>query len=196
MREPNLDNIEKWITALEGGEFEQGTGKLAYSGTSPGRYCCLGVACEVAIANGVAVVRRENVCPSYVLYDDTWAHLPVSVMEWLGVDEHRLWSIPRFSSEPVVSGIFGGLLRRRTRGHERRVAGDGERSAAADVSQLVSRPLSLRVCNVPVREGREWIAGQHCSVAPLTGPRKHENTKGRWRCRVFVLSWRLGNGAG
>lgn len=34
---------EQWVEALESGEYEQGIGSLC----SEGKYCCLGVACEV-----------------------------------------------------------------------------------------------------------------------------------------------------
>jgi len=37
------ENVEKWVEALESGEFEQTQGALR-AGDS---YCCLGVACEV-----------------------------------------------------------------------------------------------------------------------------------------------------
>lgn len=42
--------IEKWLEALESGEYKQTTGVLRREGdgNEEFRYCCLGVACEVA----------------------------------------------------------------------------------------------------------------------------------------------------
>jgi hypothetical protein len=78
----NKDNIRKWVEALRSGKYQQTTGALCRDG----KYCCLGVACEVAIENGVLVVRRgtgENV----VRYDSREGVLPWAVLEWLGIDE-------------------------------------------------------------------------------------------------------------
>lgn len=36
---------ERWVEALESGDYEQGNGQLR---DQAGRYCCLGVRCEVA----------------------------------------------------------------------------------------------------------------------------------------------------
>jgi hypothetical protein len=41
--------FDKWIQALESGEYIQGNGKLISSNPSgPNRYCCLGVACAIS----------------------------------------------------------------------------------------------------------------------------------------------------
>lgn len=39
-----MENRNKWLAALRSGDYEQGTGRLA----EDGKFCCLGVACEVA----------------------------------------------------------------------------------------------------------------------------------------------------
>jgi hypothetical protein len=80
----NRDNVKLWVDALRSGLYEQGRGRLS-DGT---KYCCLGVACEVAIANGVAVDRlmmddNGRVC---VTYDGDSHSLPQSVAKWLGTD--------------------------------------------------------------------------------------------------------------
>lgn len=80
---PNQLNIAKWYLALLSEDYEQGKGALQ----KDGKYCCLGVACEVAIANGVPVER--GVASDFIgamSYDGTWGTLPESVMEWLGID--------------------------------------------------------------------------------------------------------------
>lgn len=43
----------KWLEALRSGDYDQGTGSLCRDG----RYCCLGVLCEVM---GIASVRHED----------------------------------------------------------------------------------------------------------------------------------------
>ena len=50
------DRNEKLCRRLESGEFEQDTGYLH----TPTGYCCLGVACIVAIEDGVAVARHPG----------------------------------------------------------------------------------------------------------------------------------------
>lgn len=79
---PNVINIRKWIDALTSGEYPQIKDALR---TEDG-FCCLGVACEVAIENGVVLDVGEN---SYgnVFYNETDAVLPKAVAEWLGFDE-------------------------------------------------------------------------------------------------------------
>jgi hypothetical protein len=42
----------QWVAALRSGEFEQGKTALK---TNEGSYCCLGVLCELAVREGVAV---------------------------------------------------------------------------------------------------------------------------------------------
>lgn len=41
-----IADIRKWVKALRSGKYKQGTGALE---NTPGRYCCLGVACKVFI---------------------------------------------------------------------------------------------------------------------------------------------------
>lgn len=49
-----LNRIKTWITFLRSGKYKQGKGRLAYKADVTNEkelnYCCLGVACEVAIA--------------------------------------------------------------------------------------------------------------------------------------------------
>lgn len=60
----NTENMAKWAEALESGEYEQGRNHLAIIGedTESGKtfYCCLGVACEVAIKNGVELSKTQR----------------------------------------------------------------------------------------------------------------------------------------
>lgn len=78
----------KWIEALRSGDYEQTAGVLTdVSVLGEERHCCLGVLCQVAIKNGVAleVIRREDARP--VMYDDAVAALPEAVLAWAGLDD-------------------------------------------------------------------------------------------------------------
>lgn len=81
------ENAQKWVQALESGQFHQGRGSLRIGGS----YCCLGVACEL--------YRRETgqgewrVIPGDGTYDfhvngiSEHAILPPIVKNWLGLLE-------------------------------------------------------------------------------------------------------------
>lgn len=68
----------EWLNALRSGEYEQGTGSLC----KDGKYCCLGVLCELASKQGVCK-KLEGIF-SHILYDGNDLHLPASVKEWCG----------------------------------------------------------------------------------------------------------------
>lgn len=53
----NRELLNKWILALESGEYQQGQFCLD---RGDGRYCCLGVLCCVAEKEGIPVIRREK----------------------------------------------------------------------------------------------------------------------------------------
>ena len=48
----NREIKQRWVEALRSGEFEQGTHRLRNRDNT---YCCLGVLCELAVADGAAV---------------------------------------------------------------------------------------------------------------------------------------------
>lgn len=76
---PNLANIRLWHEALLNPDNRQTTGSLR----DADGMCCLGVACEVAMAHGVEVARVEQ--PGSWTYNDQEGVLPVVVQDWLGV---------------------------------------------------------------------------------------------------------------
>jgi hypothetical protein len=85
------DNAKKWVEALRSKEFEQTRGILhcieSTTTYSPVGHCCLGVACEVAIQNGVKInrgVRKERTQTIEVFAGST-ASLPREVRDWLGM---------------------------------------------------------------------------------------------------------------
>lgn len=73
-----------WIKALTSGEYSQGRGYLK----SAGKYCCLGVLCELAFEAGIVkdvhLLTRPGIVDE-VYYDGESALLPRSVMEWAGL---------------------------------------------------------------------------------------------------------------
>lgn len=92
---PNKKNIATWIRALRSGRYIQGRGEMiGYRGYQTAQqkvvHCCLGVAAEEAIADGVAMKR---IGLSYSWDDGTpngatqGGLLPVPVRDWLGIDE-------------------------------------------------------------------------------------------------------------
>lgn len=84
----NREAAEAWVTELESGRWKQGRGFLH---TQSDRFCCLGVACSMAAAQGI--VERGP----YLGYSEEEAHfkygadrdgvsLPYEVRTWLGID--------------------------------------------------------------------------------------------------------------
>lgn len=93
----NQEIKARWLEALRSGEFKQTNGYLSIQSAIPDDdqfdgYCCLGVLCEIAVADGVVVKQRvgEN---SFFEYGnpekDDWDYsvLPLSVREWAGLQE-------------------------------------------------------------------------------------------------------------
>lgn len=77
----NRDNVAKWVQALRSGEYEQ-TGHIL---AEKGKFCCLGVACEVAIKDGLDVERFVD-DDEVTHYDNAISTLPGTVATWLGLD--------------------------------------------------------------------------------------------------------------
>lgn len=70
----NKERMWMWTRALKSGQYKQGQGSMRDSG---GGYCCLGVAMDIAFANGCEVTGVEN-----------WgvtSSLPPKVAEWYGL---------------------------------------------------------------------------------------------------------------
>lgn len=72
--------IQMWIEALRSGKFKQGFRNLR----SGDEYCCMGVACELAMENGVKIDRQE-ISSGRWIYDRFAGCWPVSVEDWLSV---------------------------------------------------------------------------------------------------------------
>jgi hypothetical protein len=79
-------NQEKWLKALESGEFNQTTGQLENLHPKPA-HCCLGVACVLAEKDGAKVERyTDHYGPDYdkrIIGGSLIDH--EDVMNWLGL---------------------------------------------------------------------------------------------------------------
>ena len=74
-------NAMKWINALRSGRYPQGQMAL---NTDNSAFCCLGVLCEVAIDNGVDIMKNRNLTEGvYIAYEDNTIIPPRSVETWL-----------------------------------------------------------------------------------------------------------------
>lgn len=79
----NKKRVKLLIHALKTTRRKQGRGRLCKDNT----YCCLGIACEVAIANGCKV-EKDRV-GKQVSYDGETAYLPQSVKNWYGFNTNE-----------------------------------------------------------------------------------------------------------
>lgn len=78
----NRAALTTWVQALRSGSYEQGRGRLA---SQDGKFCCLGVLCEVAVEDGLAITRTLSV-GNTIRYDRAADYPPLSVIAWLDVD--------------------------------------------------------------------------------------------------------------
>lgn len=110
-----------WVEALRSGEYPQTHGVLCRlnsegkpEGTTidgkPGGFCCLGVLCELAIADG-APVNVEGYSDGARTYDGENGALPLSVRMWAGLGDHANPVISPEPPEPCnVMGCAGNHL--------------------------------------------------------------------------------------
>jgi hypothetical protein len=76
---------DQWLEALRSGDYVQGYTYLEYGG----RYCCLGVLCELAVKAGVIEVIESKLEGNGTIYgyaNDT-ATLPEKVVEWANLPD-------------------------------------------------------------------------------------------------------------
>lgn len=81
----------RWTAALRSGDYLQGHGYLQNRVPGgPRRFCCLGVLCDLAVADGVEVSVYVPTTGA-VMYGGTDTLLPQTVEEWAGLtdDQHR-----------------------------------------------------------------------------------------------------------
>lgn len=95
-------NAQKLVDALRSGQYTQTKGRLGITKAPENNpdtkvgMCCLGVACEVAIANGLPLTRAEVTAfdksgfpCTVVQYDGESAILPDTVRAWLGFNSRH-----------------------------------------------------------------------------------------------------------
>src|SRR5688500_15014524 len=78
----NKANMRLWVDALRSGDYKQGRHYLQ----ADGKFCCLGVACQVAVAAGVPL-RVRKYADRIVVYGDCQSSLPPEVTTWLGTGD-------------------------------------------------------------------------------------------------------------
>jgi hypothetical protein len=84
----NQEIKAQWIAALRSGEYARGKGYL----NRQGMFCCLGVLCEVAIKNNVAIQKEERIDEdgeddAVFIYNEEVYYLPDQVMEWAEIPD-------------------------------------------------------------------------------------------------------------
>lgn len=111
--EPNKHHLLLWYRALKSGQYHQTRGALErYSTAERFEYCCLGVACRVAIANGLALNVQENADGHlYTQFgcDGSEVSLPREVVEWFGFDVRLGGSDWLDGSDPQVAVTGEGV---------------------------------------------------------------------------------------
>lgn len=84
-----IEVAKKWVKALRSGKYKQTTGALC----EDGKYCCLGVLCEVAIKDGVKIKREELTDGGgdvyQVLFGGSTGTLPDRVAKYAGMSKDK-----------------------------------------------------------------------------------------------------------
>lgn len=81
------NNAKRWVEALRSGEFKQGRGTLCDGTFGDDKYCCLGVACELAAREGLVTRQGSNVVRFIIEERSYTLYLPPEVRDWLGLRE-------------------------------------------------------------------------------------------------------------
>lgn len=96
----NAEIKAQWVAALRSGEYQQAEGAL----NKGGKFCCLGVLCDLAVKSGLPVeVSQSEIFKGELEYDTETAWLPDSVREWAGLDRNG----PELPSETYSNGSSG-----------------------------------------------------------------------------------------
>lgn len=109
----NVENMRKWVARLRDPEAKQARNILRQTATGPdgetivNGMCCLGHACDVS------GVGSWNGSEYYAPGGMGGGHLPIAVMEWLGLDE-RNPRLNRASGEPFSTATWYNDTGRRT----------------------------------------------------------------------------------
>ena len=88
----NPERIKLWTDALRPGKYKR-TRRVLSDGEG---YCCLGVACEIAIEHGLDIGYQheghdDTVTGKCVRFGNESSHLPMEVADWYGLDSRNPW---------------------------------------------------------------------------------------------------------
>jgi hypothetical protein len=115
----NAEIKAQWTAALRGGEYVQGRGFL----NADGKFCCLGVLCELAVKAGIIESNFRECDPTVIYYGDRNDTLSDAVVKWAGLPD----------GEDVINPHNPAVTVDRTDGITRSVSlaelNDGENSA-------------------------------------------------------------------
>lgn len=84
----NQEFKKEWIEALESNKYEQGDSQLK---TSSGKFCCLGVACDLLVKKGVVEEYIHNDTSYYKMPDEVsgdYEVLSKGIAEYLGIERN------------------------------------------------------------------------------------------------------------
>lgn len=125
-----------WVEALRSGQYPQGYGVLTRLNEpgEPASFCCLGVLCELAIADG-APVRVENYGSR--AYDGETGGLPLSVRRWAGLDNGN--PVIQRWTEPEPCGVCGVVHENREGGLTAAAANDTRRYDFNKIADLIEK---------------------------------------------------------
>ncbi len=77
---------QRWVTLLRSGKFRQARGGLHDRRTDS--FCCLGVLCELAVADGVILPKHPSPGTNYSAYVNSTGLLPEAVRDWAGAKDY------------------------------------------------------------------------------------------------------------
>lgn len=103
---------ELWTDALLSGDYEQGTKNL----NRDGKFCCLGVLCDLAVKSGVNVpVDEQAGGEGIVFYGRHRSTLPIEVDAWAteGMTEESVmteWQRGALGDTGIIPGTHGTNL--------------------------------------------------------------------------------------
>lgn len=90
----NKVNMKKWVNYLRTTKKKQTRNALNKKNVG---FCCLGIACELAIRNGVKLKKELN--SNLYSYNESRTLLPKEVREWLG--------LARWDNDPYLTDSSG-----------------------------------------------------------------------------------------
>ena len=112
------ERMRRFVAALRSGQFPQATGalqRMEYDDDDAGGFCCLGVACEVAIADGLQLSKEALPDPArpvhssklYMHYGEEMSLLPDVVQQWYGlIDDNPDLNVPTETGDEAGNEAF------------------------------------------------------------------------------------------